>query len=409
MPVFIVPAVEIKLPRLPSYIKDTTHFLQKLDSLPELSNGCLLVTLDVSSLYTNIPHKKEIRACRRALESRTNTRLETESICDLIRRILAMNSFEFENNHYLQLHGTAMGTKMAPAYANPFMGDLEQIILAQSPLKPLQWWRYIDDFFMIWPHGKKRSMNSSTFLILLVKPSSSPTKFYLHLKSTDTHQYLLSSSCHPNHIKKSIPYSLALRIGRICSTNDNFKQRTDELWNFSVNAATKETTSKPKSTKLSMSHVKHSLPPTQEIQQPCSICHYLQLSLPNFNNIIKKYYPILTASNCCQNAFEDPPLLAYSRPRNLRDTLVRAKVETPKTSPSTPPKITRCNDGRCKTCKFIAHNTTSCTSHNTGQTRTIHHNLIYMIDCKRKTDTCNSCFTVHWANWMHPKRTFRRT
>ena len=67
-----------------------------------------------------------------------------------------------------------------------------------------------------------------------------------------------------------------------------------------------------------------------------------------------------------------------------------------KTSPSSPPKITRCNDGRCKTCKFIGHNTTSYTFHNTGQTRTIHRNLscssdnlIYMINCKRclKTDT----------------------
>ena len=37
-----------------------------------------------------------------------------------------MNNFEFENNHYLQLHGTVMGTKMAPAYANLFMGDPEK-------------------------------------------------------------------------------------------------------------------------------------------------------------------------------------------------------------------------------------------------------------------------------------------
>ena len=95
-------------------------------------------------------------------------------------------------------------------------------------------------------------------------------------------------------------------------------------------------------------------------------------SLPNFYNIIKKYYPILTASDPSKNAFKDPPLLAY---RNLRDTLVRAEVKTPKTSPSSPPKITRCNDGRCNTCKVIAHNTTSYTFHNTGQTRTIHQNL----------------------------------
>ena len=41
-----------------------------------------------------------------------------------------MNNFEFENDYYLQLHGTAMSTKIAPAYANLFMGDLEQKLLA---------------------------------------------------------------------------------------------------------------------------------------------------------------------------------------------------------------------------------------------------------------------------------------
>ena len=32
--------------------------------------------------------------------------------------ILTMNTFEFNAEFYAQKHGTAMGTKMAPAYAN---------------------------------------------------------------------------------------------------------------------------------------------------------------------------------------------------------------------------------------------------------------------------------------------------
>ena len=54
----------------------------------------------------------------------------------------------------------------------------------------------------------------------------------LFLKSTDTHQYLLHTSCHPRHIKKSLPFSLALRIRHICSTTKKFKQRTNELLEF---------------------------------------------------------------------------------------------------------------------------------------------------------------------------------
>ena len=118
------------------------------------------------------------------------------------------------------------------------------------------------------------------------------------------------------------------------------------FWNFSVNVVTKETTSKHKSTKLSMSHVKTlSTINTRNPNDRTVFVTTYNPNLPNFNNIIKKYYPILTASDRCKNAFRDPPLLAYRRPRNLRDTLIRAKVKTPKTSHSSPPKITRCNDG----------------------------------------------------------------
>ena len=169
------------------------------------------------------------------------------------------------------------------------------------------------------------------------------------------------------------------------------------FWNFSVKAVTKETTSKHKSTKLSMSHV-NALSTSYRHKKSNNCTVFVTAynpSLPNFNNI-KKYYPILTASDRCKNAFKDPPLLAYRRPRNLHDTLVRAKIKTLKPSSSSPPKIIRCNDGRCKTCKFIAQNTPSYTFHNTGQTRTVHQNLscfsdnlICMINCKRclKPDT----------------------
>ena len=70
-----------------------------------------------------------------------DSRLQTESICDLMRMMLTINNFEFDNNHFIQLLGTALGTRMAPAYANLFMGDLEEKLFAQFPLKPYIWWR----------------------------------------------------------------------------------------------------------------------------------------------------------------------------------------------------------------------------------------------------------------------------
>ena len=55
----------------------------------------------------------------------------------------------------LQVHGTAMGTRMAPSYANIFMGRLENRLLEGVTIRPAIWWRYIDDVFTIWPHGEE--------------------------------------------------------------------------------------------------------------------------------------------------------------------------------------------------------------------------------------------------------------
>ena len=51
----------------------------------------------------------------------------------------------------------------------------------------------------------------------------------LFVKPTDAHQRLDPSSCHPDHCKKGIPYSQALRLNRICSDNESFDKRCNDL------------------------------------------------------------------------------------------------------------------------------------------------------------------------------------
>ena len=74
-----------------------------------------------------------------------NTPIPTKSLREILSLILQENSFEFNDKNYLQIHGTAMGTKMAVAFANIFMSSVETEIISQSNTKPLEWKRYIDD------------------------------------------------------------------------------------------------------------------------------------------------------------------------------------------------------------------------------------------------------------------------
>ena len=55
--------------KLRSYIKDTTHFLQKLEELGTLPDNSYLVTLDVVSLYTKMPNDLTIQAATSLLQT----------------------------------------------------------------------------------------------------------------------------------------------------------------------------------------------------------------------------------------------------------------------------------------------------------------------------------------------------
>ena len=50
-------------------------------------------------------------------------------LCDLLRMMLTMNNFTFNQQHYLQIHGTAMGTKMTLSFTNLFLGMFELNVL----------------------------------------------------------------------------------------------------------------------------------------------------------------------------------------------------------------------------------------------------------------------------------------
>ena len=101
--------------------------------------------------------------------------------------------------------------------------------------------RFIDDIFLIWTgtvlefedflteinklHKTIKftasydfESRSTSFLDTVITIKNGLIITDLYRKPTDKVQYLLPTSCHPKHIFKNIPYSLALRLVRICST-----------------------------------------------------------------------------------------------------------------------------------------------------------------------------------------------
>ena len=70
-------------------------------------------------------------------------------LSNLIRMILTKNNISFNDKRDIQIHGTAMGTKMGPSFANLFLGHFESYVLKNAQFQPHTWLRYIDDILMI--------------------------------------------------------------------------------------------------------------------------------------------------------------------------------------------------------------------------------------------------------------------
>ena len=130
------------------------------------------------------------------------------------------------------------------------MAELEEEIPGKAELKPYLWWKYIYNIFFLWEHGEEKlktfigninkmhptikftadwSKTSINFPDVTVSITECIIETDLYVKPTDSHQNLLSSSCHPFYSKKGIPYTQALRLKRICSNNKFFDKRYNDL------------------------------------------------------------------------------------------------------------------------------------------------------------------------------------
>ena len=258
----------------PSYLQDTPDFLRMLEKRnegPPLPPQSMLVTIDVSALYTNIPQEEGLQCVREALFSRSDPKVPTEFLVRLLEVVLKHNIFEFNSEFFIQLIGTAMGCGPAPSYANIFMANkIDPAILrlareSESGEDPIDLFkRFLDDIFLVYTgsiqslHLFLSELNNLHPTIKFTMSHTTPSHIEnpacectpeeslpfldtsckildgkivtdLFRKETDRNQYLLPNSCHPAHVTQNIPYSLALRIVRICTFSSDREKRFSEL------------------------------------------------------------------------------------------------------------------------------------------------------------------------------------
>ncbi len=389
---------------LPSYTRDSSDTITKIKDLNLQGNDLLLFTMDVKSLYTNIPHEAGLRALRHFLNRRSSPTPPTNTVLRLAELVLRLNSFEFQGKFFNQVKGVAMGTRMGPSYANIFLGYLEKKLSLTSVRKPELYLRYIDDIFGL-TTMKKSELTSFIQVMESLHPAISFTheisttnidfldatfhvqdgkvQSSVHYKPTDSHNYLRYSSFHPQATKNAIPYSQLLRLRRLTSCDTELKEKRSEMIEFFKDRDFPQSVlERAERRSQNISQEEALQPKSRENTNRIPFVTTFHPCVSKVFKILQKHWNILSDDTTTSTLFDTPPICATRRCKNLKDILVHTKeIDDQDQLGGTYP----CGRNRCLTCAYTnkepqvvapdgvwnIRNSYQCTSKN----------LVYVITC----------------------------
>ena len=122
----------------PSFVKDSTDFINKLEDLHSkgpFHEGSLLMSWDVVSMFPNIDNNLGISAVRRAFNSRSVNIPSTDCLVEAVEICLRVNNCQFSGQNFVQKHGTVMGPKNACSYLDLAMGVVDEQAKFEGSLK----------------------------------------------------------------------------------------------------------------------------------------------------------------------------------------------------------------------------------------------------------------------------------
>ena len=390
-----------------------------LNYLPKTTTkDTIIVSFDVINLYTSIPHEYGLEAIKFWIEKFPNDlpeRIDRRFIIEGIKFILQNNYFNFNCDTYRQLSGTAMGTKVAPTYANLVMAFLEVQMYEQSRIRfgndfykfiLESWKRYLDDCFILWKHSFEQleefktllnsihdkiqftmeySRNQLPFLDILIIKNNMNIETDIYFKPTDSKQYLLFSSCHPKHTRTNIPFNLARRICTIVSNINTRNKRLLELKKILHDRQYPESLIENGIERAKSINIEE-LRTTKDVSENVSVLPFISTHNPRNVEVYPFIYqnlPVLRKDPRMKEALGTQKIIKSKRQaKSLKKLLTNAKLPTDIIEPT----VKKCGRSNCGICINLIEGTFF--EFNTGHKFTVKNNftcasgnLIYAMKC----------------------------
>ena len=401
---------------LDSYVKDTTHMLNILDSFRfrDCDAQRSIFTMDIKSLYTVIPNDEGFRALQYYLDKREILEPPTPTLLRMAELVLTLNTFEFNGEYYKQTGGVAMGSRLGPNYACLFVGYVEERMLSSyTGIKPDLYKRYMDDvagaasrseedlrhfieFASSFHPNLEYTWSVSTdklpFLDICMKPQGNRIATSIHYKATDSHSYLDFSSSHPYSCKSSIPYSQFLRLRKICSDDSDFNIDSARMETFFKargypNVLIRR--GRERASTISRAEILKSDAASNITNDRVPFVTTFHPSNLVAEKIISGNFQILREDGTTRNIFTKPPLKAFRRAKNLKVLLVRSSL--PRDLPQQSPGPFPCNRTVCHTCPHVNSSSTITTPKRhvniTGHFSCTTEHVVYCLSCTKCPST----------------------
>ena len=224
----------------PATIKDSFEFVEKITQMPDLQNRTL-ASFDAKNLFTNIPLKFTIDIILRKLFPDSETKLfgmNKNQFKKLLNWTCINGTLQFNGKFYQQIDGVAMGSPLAPAFADIFMNWVLDEISKKSTTS-FKIYRYVDDLFLSFNNSedidlifdlfnsihsklkftKEIETNSQiSFLDVYIIKTDKAIQTKIYRKPTFTGCYMKWNSYVPLRYKQNLVLTLLERAYKICNS-----------------------------------------------------------------------------------------------------------------------------------------------------------------------------------------------
>ena len=355
---FLVPLVQ----KQDTYIQDTPDFIRKIENL-KLEQDCFLVTYDITSMYTNIRFEDILHTMNISLPEWLSygnlPSIHKDYVIKLLKIIIENNYFEFNNKVYIQTIGVGMGQITSPEVSDSTIDIKTKNILSKFNKKDqiLFHGRYRDDGFMIFKNNfesiqeffeianNEDELLKYKFEISKEKVTFLDTEVYkgerfieekildikTYRKPTETYQYLHRSSHHPKSTFKGFIKGECTRYIRTNSTLKERKLQINFFKNKLINRSYKlediEEITNIETEKERKPLLQLKKKQKENTKNKVMFTTTFHKGLTNINKILKKNWHILKKSEENKVIFNENPMVSYRRKRNIREMLIRSKLQ----------------------------------------------------------------------------------